>query len=396
MGSRKAILTVNAGSSSIKLVFFAPEPLAPLLRATVTNIGQPGTMLFLEEQSHPTQSRPVHADNHEAAVTAVFDWLESRQWPTDVSAIGHRVVHGGQKYNTSVIVDGNTMDDLKQIAPLDPEHTQAAVRLLEIFGRRFTQVTQVACFDTAFYKDMPELARLLPLPRKFELLGLCRYGFHGLSYEYVLDHFRKIAGETAANGRIVLAHLGSGASLTAVKGGKPIDTTMSFTPASGVLMSTRAGDLDPGIIAFLHQQTGMTIDEFNHMIHFESGLLGVSGLSADMELLIRESAHNRHAAEAVDLFCYHARKAIGGLAAALGGVDSLIFSGGIGENAPLIREKICQGLDYLGMALDEQRNRNHEFLISRDNSGAGVHVVHTDEAAVIAAHTLQCVKGKDA
>jgi acetate kinase len=393
MGSTQtAILTVNSGSSSIKLVLFSAETLKRILEISVANIGQQNATVTLETASDQKHTQEIQADNHESAIAAMLDRIADQLSPDGLVAIGHRVVHGGQKYGEPIVITAGVVENLKHIAPFDPEHMKTAIGLIDTFQHRFPQTTQVACFDTAFYKDMPLVARLLPLPRKFESLGLRRYGFHGLSYEYLLQQFRELAGETAMNGRVILAHLGSGASLTAVKNGKPLDTTMSFTPASGIPMSTRSGDLDPGIVAFLHERTGMTIEEFNHMVHFESGLLGVSGTSADMEVLIRDSAHSQHAADAVNLFCYQVRKTIGSFAAVLGGLDSLIFAGGMGENAPFIRENVCEGLEYLGIKLDTQRNMDHEFLISGDDSAVGVHVIHTDEAAVIAAQTRQTVE----
>lgn len=387
-----SILTINAGSSSVKLVLFAANTLIRTLQASVTNIGQPNAALTIEEAPHAKHTQMVDVANHEVALNTILDYLADRLSPHELQAIGHRIVHGGQKYEAPVVVDAGVINDLRQMTAFDPEHMPTAIKILENLTDRFPQVAQVACFDTAFYKDMPTVAHLLPLPRNFEKLGLRRYGFHGLSYEYLLDRFREAAGDTAAHGRVILAHLGSGASLSAVKDGKPLDTTMSFTPASGISMSMRSGDLDPGIVAFLHQRTGMSIEEFNHMVHFESGLLGVSGISADMELLIREMAQNQFAAEAVDLFCYQVLKAIGGFTAVLGGLDSLIFAGGMGENAPLIREKVCEGLEYLGVQLDTQRNARHEFLISKDGGSVGVHVLHTDEAAVIAAQTREVIE----
>ena len=383
-------MTINAGSSSVKLVLFT-DKLARLVDTSVTDIGQANSKLSVSNPAGETSARIVDAKNHEQALTAILDTIADQLSDNHLLAIGHRVVHGGQRFDTPVVVNSDVVDYLKTATPSDPEHMKSIINLLETLRRYFPQVRQVACFDTAFYRELPTIARLLPLPRKYESLGLRRYGFHGLSYDYLIEHFRDIAGETAAQGRILLAHLGSGASLTAVKNGKPLDTTMSFTPSSGIPMSSRSGDLDPGIIAFLHQQTGMTIEEFNHLVHFESGLLGLSGMSADMEFLVSQSAQQQSAAEAIDLFCYQIRKTIGGFAAVLGGLDSLIFSGGIGENSAVIRAQICQGLDYLGISLDEQRNQNHEFLIAREDSRVGVHVMHTDEAVVIARQTQQLV-----
>lgn len=373
-------------------MLFSTESLERTLEISVANIGQPHATFTLETASGYRHTRTVQADDHEAAIGFILDHIAD-QLSSDTSlAVGHRVVHGGPTYDRPTIITDDVTQQLANLELFDPEHVQTTVKLIRFFERRFPNASQVACFDTDFYRDLPTNARLLPLPRKLEQFGLRRYGFHGLSYTYLLEKFAELAGEAAANGRVVLAHLGSGASLAAVKDGKPLDMTMGFTPAGGIPMSTRSGDLDPGIAEFLHQQTGMPLEEFNRMVHFDSGLLGVSELSADMELLINESARNPKATDAVEFFCYQVRKAIGGLATVLGGVDSLIFAGGIGENAPLIREKVCQGLEYLGITLDVQRNDNHEFLISCDGSGVGVHVMHTDEASVIAAQTKQAIE----
>lgn len=388
-----AILTVNAGSSSVKVVIFSGK-LERILEASVQNIGQTNARLILQQAPDKTHSQTIRAVNQEMAVGAILDSISSHLSLPPVAAIGHRIVHGGSSYDASVIITDRVVDHLREISFFDPEHMQASLKLIEIFHHHFPQTTQVACFDTAFYRNLPKLARLLPLPRRFESLGLRRYGFHGLSYESLLWSFREVAGEAATRGRVILAHLGSGASLTALKEGRPLDTTMSFTPASGIPMSTRSGDLDPGIVDFLHRQTGMTVAEFSHMVHFESGLLGVSELSADMELLVRESDHDIRAADAVNLFCYQVQKTIGSFAAVLGGVDSLIFAGGIGENSFIIREKICNGLRHLGIHLDAQRNQGHAFLISSDDSSIGVHVIHSNEALVIATETKQTIYNK--
>ncbi len=389
MGKDNNILTVNAGSSSVKLISFSGDLKQQVFRAEVTDIGQPNCTLKISLPNLEVQTYAVQAHNQAEATQAILDQLNEKF--TRPSAIGHRLVHGGPNFNHPILITEQVIEILSEAIIFDPEHMPAEIELIRMFSQLFGDTPQVACFDTAFSQDMPAIAKLLPLPRKFSELGLRRYGFHGLSYEYLLTKFQEMAGELAKNGRVIMAHLGSGASLTALKGGKPLDTSMSFTPASGVLMSTRSGDLDPGIFAFLHQKLGMTAEEFNHIIYFESGLTGISGYSGDMELLIKESVNNPKAAEAVDLFCYQVRKTIGSFSAVLGGVDSLIFSGGIGQNSPVIREKICQGLEYLGITLDKSRNMNQEFLISGGDSRTGVHVIPTDEAVVIADQTLQTI-----
>lgn len=395
MSDTSFLLTVNAGSSSVKLELFAAKALQPVLAITAANISQTNAMLSLVEPGQGPHRQPLQAANHAEAVSVALDQMHNYLKPELLTGVGHRVVHGGQTFATPTVLTRAVVGQLQEMTAFDPEHMPAALEIIAAFDRRLPNVPQVGCFDTTFFRDLPDLARLLPLPRTFESQGLRRYGFHGLAYTSLLRGFGEIAGKTAAHGRVILAHLGSGASLAAVKDGKPLDTTMSFTPASGIPMSTRTGDLDPGIAAFLHKRAGMSLQDFNHMINFESGLLGISGLSADMELLIRESANNQRAAEAVDFFCYQVRKSIGSLATVLEGIDSLIFSGGIGENAPFIREKVCDGLRHLGISLDPQRNMNHEFLISDNTSRVGVHVMHADEAAVIAGETKQIVLGKE-
>jgi acetate kinase len=242
----------------------------------------------------------------------------------------------------------------------------------------------VACFDTAFHRDLPTVAKLLPIPRKYFDKGVRRFGFHGLSYSYLMEELTRLAGPQAAQGRIILAHLGAGASMAAVREGKCIDTTMSFTPTAGVVMGTRSGDLDPGLFVYWMRQEKMSADELDDLVNKKSGLLGVSGVSSDMQELLEKRGGNQHAAEAVDLFCYQARKWIGALAAALGGLDTLVFSGGIGENAAEVRAQICIGLEYLGVQLDDAGNAAKEGIISKDNGPVVVRVIATDEEIMIA------------
>lgn len=382
-----SLLTVNAGSSSVKLGLFATDSLQLLLEVTVANIGLSNASLTLTKSGQAVPLELVQAANHAEATALALDRLAGHLTDHQLTAIGHRIVHGGPTFSEPVIITDTVVESLQAIAPFDPEHLPVALQLIQMFGQCFSGLPQIACFDTAFYKALPPVAQLLPLPRKYASLGLRRYGFHGLSYESLLQNFRATAGEQAAKGRVILAHLGSGASLTALKDGQPLDTTMSFTPASGIVMSSRSGDLDPGIADFLRRQADLSGEAFNHMVHFEAGLLGVSELSADMHELLQHAGSNPQAAEAVALFCYQVRKTIGSFAAVLDGLDSLVFSGGIGENAPVIRESICRGLSYLGLTLDTQRNEAQEFLISAEGSRVGVHVLHTDEAVVIARQT---------
>ena len=306
------------------------------------------------------------APDHRAAVGLLLDWIEKRTDLDALSAVGHRIVHGGPKYWEPQRITPRMIKELRQLSSFDPEHLPEEILLAEEFQRRFPAVTQIACFDTAFHHDLPRVARMLAIPRRYEAQGVRRYGFHGLSYSYLIQELERVAGAEAARGRVILAHLGSGASIAAVRDRKSVDTSMAFTPAAGIVMSTRAGDMDPGLPLYLARTEKMTAARFDQMVNHESGLLGISETSPDMrELLAREAADIR-AAEAVAIFCYQAKKWIGAYAAALGGLDTLVFAGGIGENSPLVRARICEGLGFLGLELDEARNAQAAALISAD------------------------------
>ena len=275
------------------------------------------------------------------------------------------------------------------LVQVDPEHLPEEILLTEAFHHRFPDLPQVACFDTAFHHDLPQVARLLPIPRRYEAKGVRRYGFHGLSYAFLMGELARLGGDEAARGRVILAHLGNGASLAAVHNGKPVDTSMSFTPAAGVPMSTRSGDLDPGLLWYLARAEKMSAKQFNEMVNFHSGLLGMSETSSDMHDLLASEAQDVRAAEAVALFCYQVKKCIGGYAAALGGLDTLVFAGGIGENAATVRARICDGLEFLGIDLDQQRNAKHEPWISSGTGRVKVRVIRTDEELMIAKSVMQ-------
>jgi len=382
----RCILTLNAGSSSLKFALFrADDPRARVLAGTFGRIGLPDARLTVAGAHASEESeRSNQAPNHIACVPTLVALLEKRAGFTDVSAIGHRVVHGGIRYHEPQRVDAPMLDELRRISPFDPEHLPAEIALIEEFARRYPEVSQVACFDTAFHHDMPRVARLLAIPRRFEAQGIQRYGFHGLSYAYLLEELARVAGTKASQGRVILAHLGNGASLAAVRGGKSIDTSMGFTPTAGLVMSTRSGDLDPGLVSFLARSEQMTATQFQHLVNQESGLLGVSEFSSDMRDLLAREADDVRAAEAVALFCYQAKKWMGAFAAALGGLETLVFSGGIGENCPSIRARICEGLGFLGLELNESRNAAHADVISAEGSRATVRVIRTDEELMIA------------
>jgi acetate kinase len=294
------------------------------------------------------------------------------------------VVHGGPKYSEPQRITAKMVEDLHRLSPFDPEHMPEEILLIEAFQHRFPDLPQVACFDTAFHHDLPRVARLLPIPRRYEAQGVRRYGFHGLSYAFLLEELARLAGSEAAQGRVILAHLGNGASLAAVHHGKSVDTSMSFTPTAGVPMSTRSGDIDPGLVWYLARTENMSAKQFNEMVNSQSGLLGISETSSDMRDLLKCESQDVRAAEAVAVFCYQIKKWIGAFAAALGGLDTLVFAGGIGENAPTIRARICDGIGFLGIELEEKRNAANEGVISATASRVAMRVIHTDEERMIA------------
>ncbi|MGD0551307.1 MAG: acetate/propionate family kinase [Sedimentisphaerales bacterium] len=380
------VLTINGGSSSIKFALFeAGDPLRRILGGEIERIGLPEATLRVKGLNQADNfSRLVNAPDHTVAVDALMDWIEERSGRDALTAVGHRVVHGGPKYSTPQRITAEMVEELRRLSPFDPEHLPEEILLTEAFHRRFPDLPQVACFDTAFHHDLPRVARLLPIPRRYEAQGVRRYGFHGLSYAFLMGELARLAGSEAAQGRVILAHLGNGASLAAVREGKSVDTSMSFTPTAGVLMSTRSGDLDPGLVWYLARTEKMSDKQFNEMVNFQSGLLGISETSSDMRDLIERQASDVRAAEAVAMFCYQVKKWVGAFAAALGGLDTLVFAGGIGENSPEVRARICDGLGFLGIKLEEKRNAANEGVISAQTSRATIRVIRTDEERMIA------------
>jgi acetate kinase len=376
---KQRILTVNGGSSSIKFALFEPgQPFHRILGGAIERIGRPETVLRVKgAEPAETFSRPVTAPDHPAAVEILMDWIAQRGGQDNLAAVGHRVVHGGPKYSEPQRITAEMVKELRRLSPFDPEHLPEEILLTEAFHRRFPHLPQVACFDTAFHHDLPRVAQWIAIPRRYAVQGVRRYGFHGLSYAYLME-------QLGPRGRVILAHLGNGASLAAVRDGRPIDTSMALTPASGIPMGTRAGDLDPGLSGYLARTEGLDAQGFDHLVNFESGLLGISETSSDMRDLLDREAGDARAAEAVALFCYQAKKWIGSFAAALGGLDTLVFAGGIGENAPVVRERICDGLGFLGVELSPERNFRNDPLVSTDAGRVKVRVIPTDEELMIA------------
>jgi acetate kinase len=379
------ILTVNGGSSSIKFAVYQTDAqLSKTVSGQITRIGLPGTMLsYKKDGVHEKHTHSGHIGNYDTAISYLLGWLESQVDISELQAIGHRVVHGMQ-HTEPALITKELLADLKSIVPYDPDHLPDEIKLIEAFQKHHPQTAQYACFDTAFHQTMPPVARLLPIPRRFARQGIRRYGFHGLSYQYLMQELEKEAGKKPAMGRVVLAHLGNGASMAAVYKGKSIDTTMGFTPAGGLPMSSRSGDLDPGVAWVMMKNEKLSPKQFSRIINHESGLLGISETSGDMSDLLKSEASDRYASEAIAHFCYQVKKWIGAYTAALGGIDFLVFAGGIGENSPVIRARICAGLGYLGIALDEERNKNNADFISANESRVAVRVIPTDEELMIA------------
>ena len=377
-------LAMNVGSSSIKFAVYdiGAEPVRRL-SGRIDRIGLTGTALFWQVMDAGSGEGRVELPAGATPTDFLLDWLAARPELADLRAVGHRVVHGMDRSEPARITP-ELMAELRRLTPYAPDHLPRELDLIEAVRVRYPRLPQVACFDTAFHRAMPALAKLLPLPRRYHAEGVQRYGFHGLSYAFLLEELSRVAGPDDAAGRVILAHLGNGASLAAVRNGRSIDTSMGFTPAAGLMMSTRTGDLDPGVAAFLLQTEQMTATQFERMVNHESGLLGVSELGSDMRDLLEREPNDVRAAEAVGLFCYGAKKWIGAFAAALGGLDTLVFSAGVGEHSAPVRARVCDGLGFLGVRLHEERNAGHAPVISADGNPVTVRVIHTDEERMIA------------
>ena len=386
------LLTINAGSSSLKAAVFRFEaPDAAALTLSVDAIGQPEERLRVTgPEGAPIRVLPQRSPDYPAALRGVLAWIRREQPEVRIVAVGHRVVHGGTVYRDPQLVTPRVIDALRGLATIDPDHMPQAISGIEAIGQARPDVPQVVCFDTAFHATMPRLARLYALPRDLAEAGVVRYGFHGLSYESVMAHLNGL-DPAAAKGRVIIAHLGSGASVAAVRDGVSVDTTMGFSPTGGLVMSTRSGDLDPSVVLYLLDR-GRSVPDVRTLLNREAGMLGVSGTTGDMKILLDRAAADPGAAEAVALFCYHARKFIGALAAVLGGVDTLVFTGEIGEHAAPVRERICRGLEFLGVRIDQRRNAEHAPVVSPDGGGAIVRVIAANEELMIARHTRRIVE----
>ncbi len=388
MPAGHVILCINVGSSSCKFALYSAAGGVESIVAegAADRIGSSGGKIRI----HDANGRSLAESDRELtrpqiAVDALFDEFERLKLP-HLDAVGHRIVHGGEHHVAPEVVTPALIDDLKKLIPFAPLHMPGGIEGIEAVAARYPKLPQVTCFDTAFHRGMPERAERFPLPRELWDAGIRRYGFHGISYEYIMQ-----ALGADAPPRLIIAHLGNGASMAAVLNGRPHDTTMGFTPAGGFMMGTRPGDLDPGVILYLIEQKSYSAARLSELVNQKSGLLGVSGLSSDVKTLLDARATNPNASMAIEMFCYQLRKSIGALAAALGGLDTLIFTGGIGEHAAAVRAEVCDGLAYLGIAIDPRRNDASEDTISSADSLCRVRVIPTNENLMVARHTARLV-----
>lgn len=392
----KAVLTLNAGSSSIKFALYELRSSTQRLvsRGLIEGIGQAPRFTACAPDGAVLESRAWQAGaaaSHEQLLQPLLTWITAHLGQEALVAVGHRVVHGGASFQRPVRIDPSVLAELEKLVPLAPLHQPHNLAAVKAVSRLRPDLPQVACFDTAFHHDMPAVAERLPLPRSYAESGLRRYGFHGISYEYLAGRLRVLA-PTLSKGRVIMAHLGNGASLCAMRHGRSIDTSMSFTALDGLMMGTRCGSIDPGVVLYLQNACGLDVAAVEHLLYHDCGLLGVSGISNDMRTLLE--SEDIRAREAIDLFVYRIVKEIGALTAALGGLDALVFSGGIGEHAACIRSEVCDALAWLGVECDELANDRHETLVSTTRSAVRVLVVATDEEAMIAAHTAELLQAQ--
>ena len=390
------ILTINSGSSSLKFSIYRIEKNEMLeYKGEISRIGMDeGIFEIYDVSDNEVINKQVRVQNHNESLKMLFKWLEKNSSNENIAVVGHRLVHGGTRFIEPVILDDNAIHHLKELIPLAPEHLPHEIKAIKIIKEEFPEIEQVACFDTSFHHHMPRIAKSVPINLKMWNEGIRRYGFHGLSYEYIIQELEKEAGSKIFSERIIIAHLGNGASMAAIKNGKSVDTTMGFTPAGGLVMGTRSGDLDPGIIVYLQKEKNFTAESVNKLVNEKSGLLGLSGSSSNMKDLLERQEKDENAKLAIDIFCYQAKKYLGGLINVLGGLDTLVFTAGIGENSSEIRRRICENTEYLGLKIDERRNTNNDKIISSENSKIVVRVMKTNEELMIARHSKNIVNKK--
>lgn len=386
------ILTMNRGSSTLKAAIYQADARAEqVLSIKVDRADRAGSQITIKDRQGRVllnlAASKDPGDGSSAVLAPIFDWLDEHDYLSSLTAAGHRLVHGGLRFQKPQRITPDILAELERLVALDPDHLPAAIAGIRFLTGRLPKLPQIVCFDTAFHDSLPKLARMYALPRRFFGDGIMRFGFHGLSYEYIFRELSTLDGQLA-NGRAIVAHLGSGASMVATKGGKSVDTSMGFTPLEGLVMGTRCGDLDPGILLYILERDKMSTAELSRCLNQQSGLLGVSASSEDMRDLLESAPHDANAAEAVELFCYRAKKYVGAYSAALGGLDLLVFSGGIGEKAAPVRQKICDGLEFLGIEIDRERNQANSPVISSAASRVKVRVIETNEDLTIVRHVL--------
>ena len=386
------IAAVNSGSSSLKLSLFSVSGLMQtILTAKITGIGKPGGLVSITgADKNEILSHQAKLDSDAKAAELIVQWLQQQERQYKITAIGHRVVHGGLQFREPEVIDSSFLSELKKIESLAPLHLPPAISIMNVFRQSFPDILQVACFDTAFHSQMPFESRYYAIPRPLWSEGIVRYGFHGISCEYILQQLQEY-DPLFHTKKIIIAHLGSGCSMTAVKEGRSIETTMGFSPAGGLVMNTRAGDIDPGVFIYLLDEKKMQGSQLNKLFNKEAGLKAVAGSDHSMEQLLQEERSDPMAEEAITMFCYQAKKQIGALTAALGGLDIIVFTGGIGEHAAIVRKRICDDLDWLGVQLNDESNERAEKTITKDNSKVLVYVMPANEEIIIAGHVKKCL-----
>lgn len=384
------ILVINGGSSSIKFALYEMSKIPnKIISGQINRIGLNNpSFTFTKNINDEINQINIDSKDFKEAAEFLINWLSNQNFFNKINCIGHRIVHG-MEHTHPEIIDDILLKELNKISEYDPDHLPAEIEIIKLFKRHFPKLMQVACFDTSFHTTMPRVAKILPIPRRFDKAGIRRYGFHGLSFAYLMETLKKVNRTQKPNERMILAHLGNGASLAAVKDSMSLDTTMGFTPAGGLVMGTRPGDIDPGVAWYILQSEKLTPIQFNHLINHESGLLGVSEISSDMLDLLKKESSDIRATEALALFCYQVKKWIGAFTAVLNGLDTLVFSGGIGENAPVIRLRICENLEYLGIEIDKEENDKNANIISTEQSKVKVFVIPTNEEIMIAKDTRE-------
>ncbi len=392
------IVVLNTGSSSIKFSLFSGDQDLTLLgHGQIEGIGGKGRFRASNRAGEPLVDEVIgdrpDGLRHDQATATLIEWGQQREATSHVTAVGHRVVHGGSRFVAPVRVDDRVLGQLEELIPLAPLHQPHNLAAIRAVASIRPDILQVACFGSAFHRTHPAVAQLFALPRELTETGVRRYGFHGLSYEYIASVLPEVIGSDA-DGRVVVAHLGNGASLCALREGKSVDSTMGFTALDGLPMGTRCGALDPGVLLYLIEERGMDVSEVTDLLYHKSGLLGVSGISNDMRTLL--ASDDPRAAEAINLFVYRIGRELGAMAAALGGLDALVFTAGIGEHAAPIRARVCRDAKWLGIRLDEQANVRGGPRISRDDSVVSAWVIPTNEELMIARHTRALLSEQEA